>query len=168
MHTAHRLQNSLWDEAARRKWEIIRGFVNLERWAYKNFFSTELKNIYAHILTLLSLVVMWISNDKKQTYLNTVITGCHPTILNLHICGRMCKFTFCITACAFLSLILPTNFQLKPSRIFLIEKWAHVDHRECLRVDVRRVGHDGCCGHRAPHWLTNLEFVCAIYNFVFC
>ena len=84
---------------------------------------------------------------NKISYLNTVVASCYSAILNFHIWRWMRKLALAIGPSTLLSLILSTNFQLKPARIFLIEEGAHVEHGDGLRVDVGGVGHDGSSGH---------------------
>ena len=94
---------------------------------------------------------------NKISYLNTVVASCYSAVLNFHIWRWMRKFALAVWASTLLSLILSTHFQLEPTRVFLIEECAHVEHGDGLRVDVGGVGHDGGSGHAgvrddSPTW----------------
>lgn len=54
------------------------------------------------------------------TYLDWVEAGSHAAILNFHMGRGMCKFTLCIRPCAFIALVLPTDFESKPSRVLYV------------------------------------------------
>lgn len=58
---------------------------------------------------------------KKVAYLNTVVAGCYPAVLDLDVGWWMCEFTLSVRPGAFVPLKLPAYLQLQPSRIFSID-----------------------------------------------
>lgn len=100
--------------------------------------------------------------------LNTVIASRYPPILNFNIGRWVCEFTLSIRSGALLSLELSTHLQLQPARVLLVEECAHVEHRQCLRVDIWGVRHNwsfshgsSCLDSDSPH--RNLYHTCP-YN----
>lgn len=53
--------------------------------------------------------------------LDTVVTSRDSTVLNLHVSGWMCKFTFGVRSGALVPLELSANLQLEPSGVLPIE-----------------------------------------------
>lgn len=69
-----------------------------------------------------------VSITKYESYLNTVVAGCHSAILHLNIGWRMCEFAFGVRPRALVPLEFPTDFQLQPSGVLSIYQIIHINH----------------------------------------
>ncbi len=66
------------------------------------------------------------------SYLNTVIAGRHPSVLDLDVGGRMGELAVGVGPGTLLSLILPAYLELQPAGVLLVEEGRHVEHRHSL------------------------------------
>ena len=66
------------------------------------------------------------------SYLNTVIAGRHPPVLDLDVGGRMGELAVGVGPGTLLSLILPAHLELEPAGVLLVQEGRHVEHRHSL------------------------------------
>lgn len=94
-----------------------------------------------------STKLSWIAADQGNfsallSYLNTVIAGCHPTVLDLDVGGRMGELAVGVGPCALLPLVLPAHLELQPARVLLVQEGRHVEHgHSLLRLRDDKRGH---------------------------
>ena len=62
------------------------------------------------------------------SYLNTVVAGCHSTVLDLDIGGWVGELAVGVRAGALLPLVLPAHLELQPAGVLLVQEGRHVEH----------------------------------------
>lgn len=111
------------------------------------------KQLVLEVLGGMEILAGWLLSVTPT--LNTVVTSCDPSILNLHIWWWVGELALCVTAAAFLALELTANLKLQPPTVLLVEEGAHIEHVHGVQSHgllagghVGGVGgHGGDCAH---------------------